>query len=70
MYPTKRDNMDIQTEVSSQFGFCTVNLTIQSDISSNKKNNCTKNTTPERGKIVWLHNFQEDLLFFFEKIFL
>ena len=36
MYPTKLDKTDIQTEVSSQFGFKMVNLTIQSDISSNK----------------------------------
>ena len=34
MYPTKPDSIDIQTEVSSEFGFKMVNLTIQSDISS------------------------------------
>ena len=62
MYPTKLDNMDIQTEVSSQFGFDTVNVTIQSDFSSKITNICTKNTTSERGKVVWLQNFQDDLL--------
>ena len=61
MYPTKLDNMDIQTEVYSQFGFNTVNFTIQSDISINITNICTKNTTSEHGKIVWLQNFQDDL---------
>ena len=62
--------MDIQTEVSSQFGFNTVNFTTQSDISSNITNICTKNTTSERGKFVWLQNFQDDLLlpFFQNKI--
>ena len=65
MYPTKLDNMDIQTEVLSQFGFNTVNFTIQSDISSNITNICTKNTTSERGKVVWLQNFQDDLLLLF-----
>ena len=34
MYPTKPDIIDIQTDVSSQFGFKMVNLTMQSDISS------------------------------------
>ena len=62
MYPAKLDNMDIQTEVSSQFGLNTVNFTIQSDNSSNITNICTKNTTSERGKVVWLQNFQDDLL--------
>ena len=38
MYPTKLDNIDIQTDVSSQFGFKTVNLTMQSEISSNITN--------------------------------
>ena len=48
MYPTKHDNIDIQTEISSQFGFKTVNLTIQSDISGTITKICTKNTT-DRG---------------------
>ena len=39
----KLDNIDIQNEISSQFGFEMVNLTIQSDISSNITNICTKN---------------------------
>ena len=39
MYPTKLDIIDIQTEVSSQFGFEKNNLTIQSDISSKLTNN-------------------------------
>ena len=34
MYPNKLDNIDIQTDVFSQFGFKPVNLTMQSDISS------------------------------------
>ena len=38
MYPTKFDNMDIQTAISSQFGFNTVNFTKQRDISSNITN--------------------------------
>ena len=42
MYPTKLDNLDIQTEVSSQFGFIAVKLTVQSDISTNVTNFCTK----------------------------
>ena len=54
--------MDIQTEVSSKFGFNTVIFTIQKDISSNITNICTKNTTSERGKLVWLQNFPDDLL--------
>ena len=38
MYPTKVDNIDIQTDVSSQFGLKTVYLKMQSDISSNIAN--------------------------------
>ena len=34
MYPTKHDNIDIQTDVSSQIWFLNVFLTKQSDISS------------------------------------
>ena len=45
MHPIKRDNMDIQTEVSSQFDSNLATLTIQSDIGSNITNICTKNTT-------------------------
>ena len=56
---TKLDNMDIQTDVSSQFDFNTVNLTIQSDISSNITNICSKNTIYDHGKVVWLQNFQD-----------
>ena len=61
MHPTKLDIMDIQTEVSSQFDFNLANLTIQSDISSNITNICTKNTTSERGKVVWLKSSRADL---------
>ena len=60
MYPPKFDNMDIQTEVSSQFGSNTVNFTIQSDISSNIANICPS----EHGKVVWLQNFQEHCCYF------
>ena len=42
MRPIKIDNMDIQTEVSSQFSFDPVNSTMQIDISSNISNICTK----------------------------
>ena len=52
MYPTKLDSIDIQTKVSSQFGFSTVDLTIQSDISGNITTICTKNTTSERGNVI------------------
>ena len=38
MFPTKLDNFDFQTDVSSQFGFKRVNLTIQTDISSELTN--------------------------------
>ena len=62
MYPTKLDNIDIQTEVSSQFGFKKVNLTMQRDISSKITNIWTKNTTSDSGNVVWLQNFHEDLL--------
>ena len=54
MHPIKRDNMNIQTEVSSQFDSNLATLTKESDIGSN----ITKNTTSERGKVVWLKNFQ------------
>ena len=54
--------MVIQTEFSSQFDFKTVNLTIQSDISIGITNICPENTISERGKFVWLQDFQEDLL--------
>ena len=40
MYPTKPDNIDIQFDVSLQFGFQKANL--QSDISSNMTKICTK----------------------------
>ena len=43
--------MDIQIDVSSQFDFNTVNLTKQSDISSNITNICSKNTTSDLGKL-------------------
>ena len=36
MYPTEIDNIDIQTDVSSQCGFKTVNLTIESDVKSKR----------------------------------
>ena len=52
MYPTKTDKIDIRTDVSSQFAFITVNLTIQSDISSKITNICSKNTTSDRGNVV------------------
>ena len=58
MHPIKRDNMDIQTEVSPQFDSNLATLTILSDIGSNITNICTKNTTSERGKVVWLKNFR------------
>ena len=66
MHPTKLDIMDIQTEVSSQLDSNLANLTIQSDISSKITNICTKNTTSERCKVVWLKSFRADspLLFF------
>ena len=52
MYPTKPKLLYIHTEVSSQFGFNMIILTIQSDISSNITNNFTENTTSDHGKVV------------------